>query len=371
MSLILFNDYALLEEDIYFFDGIYGIPGKVNVNSGQITIIESDEKTTFFSKQTMDYMTCKNKKLYCLQSDGVAIKIYDLVKEKCKSIAVDCSHIRWNNFSEICEIGDSLYIFPRYFKKIIEINTKEDVVRPIVFEYNEKQICWTCSCKIEDNIYIFPHTGNAVLVFNIGTKKCNIIYFEDTFLEVVSCVADGETIYLLNKNGSIYLINIKYRSIKEVSIMMNGKASSETYNRILLTDKSIVLLPSLADDIKILDKEFNNIERYNEVPVDLNYCKDIIRAKYYGCCEDDDYYYLLGVSNYLLKIHKKSGEFVWIRLQIPPVGEWLKKLEENGITEFGEKKYTLEAFVNNISKTNSKEIVEKNLVGSNIWKKIK
>lgn len=89
-------------------------------------------------------------------------------------------------------------------------------------------------------------------------------------------------------------------------------------SRICVTDKNIVVLPCLEEDIIYLDKQTYEVHCIGNYPVDFKYdSRKNTWTKYAGYCESDTaYYFACRTSNYILEISKISGKVRWIKSEI-------------------------------------------------------
>ena len=86
---------------------------------------------------------------------------------------------------------------------------------------------------------------------------------------------------------------------------------------------SLIVFPAMDEDINIVDLASKEIKVYQGYPSDFEYQAagwgwTYGWSQYFGYCEDEDYYYFaMRSANYVLKVNKENGEFIWIKPNIP------------------------------------------------------
>lgn len=366
MRKILFNDYAPYQEDIYFFDTNYGIPGKINKTTGKVLYINKNENIDILLRESIDITISQNGTIIGLQNNGNGIWIYDIEKKACKRIDIECGHDKWNNFAFAYGQDSSIFIFPRFYNEMLKLDLKDETISSQTC-LTDKNYAWMCGCLVDNRIFVCPFSGNRINIFNLQTKQFEGYDVGEHMENIVSCTSDGKNLYILNKFGKIYMLDISNFSIKIIRDVPKDNISNKTVGKLLYASNKLIILPSLADEITLFDLEAKSIKTYVDYPNDFEYYNDFVRSRYYGCCEDEKYYYLLGVFNYMLLIEKASGAFLWKKIYVPEDEELINVLKSYGILEFGEKNYSIKGYIKSIT-PEFENISRKDVpIGSLIW----
>lgn len=366
MNKFLFNGYALYQDKIVFKDYQCGLLCELDTNTGAISYIEN-LKNYQIETVAHDCMVEQKGKLYAVGNDGKSMMIYDGVEEICTSIPMNCGIRPWGNFTNIFVFGETLFLFHREENWVTCFDIPSNNIEKIICG---ESIFNICSCRIGNKVWMFPRDGKKIQEFDLETKNYESHEIESTVEAVVGCTHDNNNIYLLNEYGLIYILKKKDLSIEVVNHAYKEDVSN-LMGKIICVSNKIIMLPSVGETIKIVDLEKNAMEVYLDYPEDFMY-DDITWSKYYTICQDEDYYYLLRKSNYLLKIGKREAQFTWIKLTAPDV-----QVKEKLLFRFKyvkdamwEGNVRLNMFIENVEKIEKNDAINNVFVGSEIWKRV-
>lgn len=363
MREFLFNGYALYQGKIVFKDSKNGLLCELDIDTGKINCIEN---LMYYQMEisSLDCMIEHKGKLYGMQNDGNGMMIYDGTERMCQWINMNCCTRPWGNFTNVFSFEETLFFFHREERRITCYDILSNCTDKIIFENGINSVC---SCRIGNEVWMFPEEGNTVQVFNLETRNSIFHELSSPVSSVVGCTRNDDNIYLLQKFGLIYVLNKTDLSIEIIDLAWKEEMSN-AMGKILYVSNRIILLPSAGDDIKVIELDKNKVDVYSDYPVDFIY-DDIVWSKYSTVCQDDEYYYLLRKSNYLLKIRKDDGKFVWIGLQAidkEVEARLLFKYSKDVIWESYLDIYTL---IENVSVIDKRNMTMNKSVGKEIWKK--
>lgn len=273
----------------------------------------------------IDFMDAFKGKVYALDSTGRNLVIFDLSKHYCDYVPLNCAYEPKINFVAFERYESDYYIFPKYGNQILKYNIEKNIVTPIS-KYFDCVDEVQCACRIENNIWVLPKsTGNIycyrlpdmdVKVYRLGMMLRNCVH---------ACFWNGY-IYILEEFGVIYRWDIKKKLLQITTVLESDNDEKKSMSRVVCAGNKIILLPAYGYDIKILDLETKQIEVYKDYPGDLIYYKTNW-LKYYGYCEDKEYYYFaMCAGNYTLMIKKQSGELIWMKPVMSMLGEKVVRL---------------------------------------------
>lgn len=365
MNKFLFNGYTLYHEKIIFKEYQSGLLCELDINTGAIRYIDN-LKDYQVEINPFDNLIERKGKIYAVTNDGKKMMIYDTVQNGCEWIPIDYGVRQWGNFTNVFDFNEHLFFFHKEENWI----SCYDVLSKRTEKIVSKACCSNvCSCRIGNKVWIFPRNGDIIQEFNLETKA--YAYHElSSELELVnSCAYDKDKIYLLTDYGKIYVIRQKdfYVEVMDFGI---EEDISKSFGRIICAAGKLIMFPAAGNDIGIVELDKKTMNVFSEYPKDFSYA-DIAWSKYYAICEDEDYYYLLRKSNYLLKIKKSNGDFIWTRLMIKDACEkekWLfryKYMKE----PMWEGAVSLDVLIKNIP-VKENDVTKNTFIGSEIWKKI-
>lgn len=366
MNRILFEDYALMRDKIFFFDSENHIPGKIDVNTGCVEYV----KNISGYEITRDGAACcliKKGKVYTLQQRGDAILIYDTEKGQCNYIPIDCGKASYGNFAFFCENEEELIIFPRLKNKILCLNITDNKMESIP----TNGLLPSCGVKVENTVWLFPKDGNEAIIYHVNKRFCEVYDLKMHIEDVVACTNAGTMIYILNRYGIVYVLDTQVGELQQVVTAQNEHNAMYTVGKILFANGKLIILPLLDSRIKIMDVKSHEVEIYSEYPSDFMYFDEVSRSKYFGITEDASFYYLLRISNYMLKIKKDTGDFLWLKIITPEEIEKKKTLFSYGEIEFWEENDSEEQFISLVKMIKQNNPIKDIKSGSYIWKRIR
>lgn len=311
MDKFLFNGFALYHDKIIFEEFTSGLLCELDTNTGIIRYIE-DLNNYQIEKACFDCMLEFEGKLYAIGNNGNIMMIYNGMEKRCEWKQMNCGTRPWGNFMKVFGFGGMLFFFHTEENWVTCYDTESGIIENVETGERNANIC---CCRIENEVWMFPRNGNIVQVFDLETKLCTDYKLDYDLESVISCIVAKEKIYLLQDSGLIYIVNIHDMMIRENPIAMADNATENRMGKFVYAGNNLVLFPLTAKDIKQVDLEKECVTVYTDYPNDFKY-DDNDWSKYYVICEDNRYYYLLRKSNYLLKIDKKDGRFIWLKLQI-------------------------------------------------------
>lgn len=196
---------------------------------------------------------------------------------------------------------------------------------------------------------------------------------------LVDAIYIDENIYFLNWFGSIYKWDLKQKQIEIIETLKTEPDETKSVSKIIYAGNKLIVFPSLGEDINILDVSTYERKIYQGYPSDFMY-QEKKWSKFYGYCEDDQYFYFaMRSANYVLKVDKQSGEFIWLKPNIP-TSETIQKVQSlflketarikliMGKTHFSEKTLKITELIKMDLKSNGNN--RSTLVGSKIYKEI-
>lgn len=311
MKKFLFNGYALYQGKIFYKDYESGLLCELDTNTGICNYIENI-KNYKIDKISYDCMIEFKNKLYAIENNGKSMLIYDGLQNTCSCVNMNCGTRPWGNFMDLIGYENTLFLFHREENWVTCFDTISGVIEKVETGDKNGNIC---CCRRENKVWMFPKEGNRVQEFDLETRLCTEHVLDKDIEGVMACASDEKCIYLLQDSGLIYVVNMENITIQDNTVAMISSSVDKRMGRIICLANDLILFPISGEDIKCVNLSEECVNVYSNYPMDFVY-DDIAWSKYYMICEDDTYYYLLRKSNYLLKIDKKDGRFIWVKLII-------------------------------------------------------
>ena len=181
-----------------------------------------------------------------------------------------------------------------------------------------------CGLTSEDKVWLFQRDKREVFEFDLEKESWqrHILPLKVDFC--VNVKKEGNTFYILSSEGKVFTWEIEKNEMRLLTDCGNG-GNGSAFSRIVITNKNIVLLPALTDDIYQIDKKTGEKSVYQDYPKQFAYCSPETWAKYSGYCEDTkNYYFAMRSSRFILCINKENGELKWMVTNPPSNGEYFR-----------------------------------------------
>jgi hypothetical protein len=290
-----------------------GFPAKLDLNNHKVSILDFDSSYTNLKVDSVDYMSAYKNKIYALLMAGDKLLIYDTVSHQCNTVDIDCSEYEWGNFIGMYIYESKVFIFPCHKKEIIVVDCN-NLKKNIISYQNLTDQNFFTSCIVGNRIWMFPQNGTVIGCFNLQGFKVEEYITDIDMCDVRHCSILKNDIYILGREN-IYCWNVEDN---KMSILLTDEYMKEM-GRIAATQKKLILLPSLGNDIKIFDLDNKRMSVLEEYPEDFTYDDSCPGwSKYYGCCDDDGkIYYAMRRSDYMLVVDKITGHIDWFQPRFP------------------------------------------------------
>lgn len=367
MNSILFHHYAICENYIYFFEGRKSLLGKLNVETGEVSYIQNIKNYCLEDGEDMDFTTYRNGKIYALKKDGTAIVIYNIKENSCECLDLKCNNNGTENFAYMCEYEEKLYVFPQKLDKVFCI-TKEDELLELPINLSNKIV--VCAQIIRNKVYLFAQSSSMMYIYDLRTSKLESCKLNCQVKDVISCTVYMDNIYILCAYGNVFVYQLKKRQVDEIRIIDNKHILDEMRSEIIVLLDSILVFPWCSGDIEIISLKDKSVKVFRDYPKDFYFYKDVGVRKFHSQCENGEYYFLLKYFNYLFKIEKRTGKFIWTKLFKGSKEDELKIALNYGHKNFVEPAYAIREFIGELRCLPNVENAGREKKGRKIWDKL-
>lgn len=324
---LLFSSCVLIEGNIYAVTNIGGFPIRISLTDGRMECIDELVKNDLLN--TVDIIVDDNE-IYVLEQDGNRMMRINTENEDCRYYNISCQKNPWGNYAAYAKYENYIYIFPKCIDHIVKVNLETDSITQESGLYTEVREQYKDMARMEDfeyfsygkmfegTMWLFRKGEREVFAYDMRTENWRSYCMP---LKVDHCVdvkKEGTLFYILSSEGKIYTWNAEKDEMRLWADCSN-EIDNSTFVRLVLTNKRIVVLPSRANDIYLISKENGEKTVYRDYPEGFEYCSSDVWAKYWDCCEDENnYYFAMRSSMFILCINKEEGELKWIEMILPP-----------------------------------------------------
>lgn len=358
-DVLIFRDCIYAEQALFFFSENLSVPIRYDLQNKDSTVLSYNNRIMY-----IDLCTYKNGIVYALEESGENLVRYDLATSSCKLIYIGCENHPDGNFAYLCFCNNRILIFTRDLQMLVIYDIVQETVEKISYPSEVSQYYIT-GCRFKDGYLIFPKDGQDVLEYDALHNQWRIHHLACILENCVHTMASEEDIYMLLTTGKILRWNYKLDKIEVIKNAENIYKNRMAASRLCLTERDIIVLPSLEQDIIRINRDTYETSIYSEYPHDFFYDESRKNwSKYYGYSENStDYYFACRTSEYILKIAKQSGDISWIKSEIDRSKTDKLYLKRNGFVS--EKENDLELFVEENFKQNIENMSINN--GKKIW----
>ena len=305
-----FSSCIVDKDNLYFFsDGTFK-PIKYNLNTNIAEYLVADDHLSDFQNGNPEKVFLYEDYIFVVKNTGDEIIRISLKDRSTDIVQIGASYLQTDNFALITLFKNTILCFCRTISKVIIMDCES-------LEVKEQELIsvseggYKIGSVYEDYVYLFPKSGDAFLLYDLDKKTYRQKHLGEN-LDCVSNIAVANMyLYILERSGKLSAFNRNsYELIKSVKV---GKKAE--YGFIATCSRGLVLLPSIGEDIKIVDSLLDTFYVYSEYPSDFFYKEVSGKSKFFFPTEDDNYFYFAKrLANYILEVDKDNGELIWIKI---------------------------------------------------------
>lgn len=323
---ILFSDSVGITDKYIWFVSHDGIFSKVNKLTGELEIIHTDIQEFVDFGNSVDNILNINNRLYIVNQIGSKMLQYDIEENSFKpiSIPIQFDVVNWGCFSLFEKLGDNICLLARDLSIALLYDVKQQSFsRDTKLEEMMRQQGIIESGKQNFEVVVYEN-----ILYFIGKCTGKILLWDwqkkvlvDSFLckeedEWCSACIDKDYILLLSVNGVVYIFDKS--SFKLVNIVNIGNKIRFSYKGIIETRNKYFVLPSLENDIFVIDKKDSNLVHKLDVPSDFRkscYPPDSW-SKFHGITKyKNEIWAANRMYNYYLCIDVMKDRVNWLKIQ--------------------------------------------------------
>lgn len=367
MEKLLFCDCTYHDGNLYFFSSQNGLLAKLDEKSKKVSYLPTIVEETYGRASSIDILESYRNKLYALKTAGDGLIEYDLKTDTYQCYDPECAENPWGNFILMTEYNSKIFLFTRT-RDVIKIFNCDDK-RFTTVEHDFEERTYYCGIRVDDVVWLFPKDGEHIVSFDLASETMQSYESHVKFENAVSCYEDDKKIYVLSGNGDVRFFHTDTLELSSFRIAKEP----EQMGRIIVTGKNVILLPSLGDNIVVINKVSGSEKNYEDYPEEFKYQAHPTWSKYYGYCKDEkNIYVAMRSANHIMVINADSGEISWKNPTIVKEAEKLIFLKEREKLRFTEHSISLETIIKHLCSNqdgNAKmNISEKLGVGEDIWR---
>lgn len=321
----LFSAGVIIDHTIYFFPDDENTIMKINMDNWKMEYFDkfTNRYGSFWGRA--DNLKAVGKTIFKLTLDGSFIEVLSIEDGMYTKIPIYIGKRIWGNYAGFEAGRNHIYIIPRWERRVIQIEA---------FHFKKKEINLAPEYGMKVPVKQFTQfaavymEGCTLWLFEAGNKQVdrldiekNIWIFYVLPIDIGNCAdvcRGNECFYILTESNCLYIWNPKTNYCELFWKDEKYCVMARYFGKVLMIQQQkIILLPTFGDDIVSIDIQCGKCACYDGYPQDFIYL-DNKNGKYTNRFEDADYYYYpMWMSNYLLKINKKSGKIIWQKLFMP------------------------------------------------------
>ena len=364
---------------LYFFSNFSSLGMKMDLITNRITYIEKSKNDIYENPDTVDGMEIVNGKLCILGIKGDCVCTCDLGGVGYNRITIACSEKEWGNYTAYTSYKEDVYIFPRYRRCIIKLNAHTQRVEYITELYKEVEqyilqknwdYCeFVQGCKVGTAMWLLSENGKLLVSYDMENGETKIYELPYSITNCQQLVYANKKFYFLVGNGTVYTWN--FQKIDTLFTIEDTCDKEYEFCRLAVTRQKIYVLPFLGNDIWVYNRKNEKVEKFETYPQEFEYLAPKGWSKYYGYCENEQYYFFAMRSmNYLLKVNKNSGQSDWIKPILPSIEEEFEVYSRTENSMFREDVWDMNEYLHIISLKKDSYVNNTERIGEKIWKRM-
>lgn len=361
-----FNCGALKDNEMYFFPEIANALMKINIDSLEISSIPGIAGHVIYENRRAEYMCAYEDNIFAVDEKGEYIEKINPAKKEAEYVALKDYHKTWGNFVYVTNQNGKIYMFPIDKPELHTLDMKEmkhvDIRLYKQLEGHE----FTSGCQSGNIVILYAKQSPWIAKYDLIKETLTITNLGNRIEGCMYATCDNENLYILTNECHICKWNIALEQIEKIVDITAYSKDEDTYEFMDLTDEKIIVLPKMGKEILLIDIRTGSIEIFTDYPKDFRYTGDHNKVKFSRAVQDGEYYYhTLKRANYLLKIHRKSGEVQWCKPVFISKEDKLMLYRECAINTFGDEVMSMEELVELSQKKEQKAGMK--TIGSAIW----
>ena len=322
-----FSNCVIGDGVLYGFLDDGGYPIEIDLQTKEIRVTDLDK--ILQTPINVDSLLYDDQMIYILGMDGRCLIQYKIRERQLKYYNFYYQGDTWGNFAFFTKMQKSIYIFPKRADCLIEVDLQNAQVVKREVQLNAQGVRFSCAFRNENEVCLFDEDAQRIWIYDLQKKEFRQYALEQKIERLATAVIFKDKAYLLGEKGSVYLCRLTDYFIEEIK-----KCAVENedfrWGNVAVTEKNIWLLPSLGEDICIINRENLEERTFIEYPNDFEYANIEGCSKFYGYGEDEGkYYFAPRLANYMLEIDKNSGVGEWIKLINPSKKKLYDVIQKN------------------------------------------
>lgn len=250
---IVFEGMAFHGKYAWFCHLYYNVLCKLNLETNEITV-----ETFFPTEESMtgQYMGVSyyHEKLIFQPLNAKQILIYELNSRQFKKIPLSLNYMPESNsrlFSDAILSDDKIFLFPGYYKSIVELN-----LSTLEIAYHNKwyhdlqhvvsgnQILFACAIRTEKDVLLPFRQGNKIVQMHLETSQFNIYDIGDSSTRYSGGTFDGKYVWLTDyRKSSLYKWIPGNDILEEYTIRVEGLKINGGMGHLVKASNAILLFP--------------------------------------------------------------------------------------------------------------------------------
>lgn len=320
---LVFSACSIYNDTMFFFTEKGNILLKMDMHDYKMELLFYDDKTSNTAGESTAFLLNDGDSIYRLQLNGKKLIEYELSSNKTFTYEINESKGAWGNFSYMTIYNSCLYVFPGQVEKLIIIDLQNRAIidkidisrqKDKTERIDRKDFYWKRGYRLDnESVMLYSRDRREVFTYDLKSKDYKFISLPIEIQGVIDICQAEKSVYLLDDQNNLYEWDYVQNELELITKFTEAYDKSY-FGKIINTNRKIILLPALGENIYFWDKSNKSYSVYQEYPDDFEYIGDKEWAKYInGCLMGDYVYFPMRRSCYILRIHRKTGDLEWIK----------------------------------------------------------
>lgn len=265
---LLFEDCIRVERNLYFICRDFNVFCSLNIDSGEIVIIDSIPENSVCSWRLGAKIVYWKDKLYFAPMCADKIWRYDLTNREWKGYERKILD-NWTDSKDMFQAvlyKGKIFFIGSFYPAIIILNPETEEMEYVTEPYKnrievskETRDCWfRTDYVLRDNVlYMASCVDNTVLHFNMDNYEFSYLKVGDDDLKYSGIGWDGEYFYLSPRKDGPFLIWDGEKEVKKINVDIDSEKKLAVFGGVMCIDGKVIFLASFSKNTVILSPKEN------------------------------------------------------------------------------------------------------------------
>lgn len=370
MFLLSARDCIKYNGNLVFMTEETSLPVMLDVEKGEVRYMPISIKPDRIAPVDLAVKIGTNG--FFLEVSGEHIIEYKIETAEISEYPISCHKMADGNYAFVTAEEKQILIFTSALQKLVIFDMETKKIKEVPYPDNVREIVFGCGCRCGKEVWLFPKLGGKLLCYHTDSGKYESYCLDIVLEKSIHAIRDNGCIYILTWVGEVYEFDIHNRKLEQIT-SLRELLKDHTVSCLFPSDGKMIILPGTDDRFYQLDIKTGEVRVLDNCwPPDVEFEKMREKwSKFYGYCEDENFYYLSNrVCSHYLRIDKNTGKLIWIKPILPNAKERIKYIQENITEVVVEEEGFLKVFVDDVPLERKIVKNRKQCTGEKIWRVI-